>query len=148
MSFGWSSGDIIASLSFSREVYDALTSSTEEYQDFKSFLRTLDANLDLILSWTTPDNGNENPRFTADEANILNEVIMNLQKSVLRFESALKKYMRLDQKPSSMPIIDQMKRQGDKLRWHFLTETDVKKRKEEVMGYLTQLNTVSHNHNM
>lgn len=147
MSFGWSSSDILASLALSRALYDALTDSPKEFQEFKSFLELLGANLSLILSWTT-DPTNQDIYFNVAETDVLKQVMIRLKTSVTRFDSTISKYMRLDKKPPSMSVIDQIKRQGDKLRWHFSTEPEVRERKREVMDDLAQLNSIAFSHNL
>ncbi|KAJ6017098.1 hypothetical protein N7451_000477 [Penicillium sp. IBT 35674x] len=152
MSFGWSAGDIVAAIALSREFYDALMSSTRDFQDLKSFLRLMVANLNLVLDWSgASDNADGRHRnhtpFTDPEKHILQEVIDKLKESVTRFQKSLSNYVSLDKKPESMSTFDWIKRQGEKVRWHFLEKSEIRERKQEVMIYLEQLNPLSASQN-
>lgn len=146
MSFGWGSGDLVLAIQLSKDVYDALTESTDEYNAFSTWVRSLSSTLSLFQIYEKTEEQQLNAvlgsSYTSEEAAELHKIIPPLKGSVDKLLATVSKYLLLGTKPARISILDWFKRQGKKLQWGFLQRDDVRDQKNEASQYLSMLQSV------
>jgi hypothetical protein len=146
MSFGWGAGDIVAAIQLSKNIYDALTESIDEFRTFAIWLRSLVATLELFQIYETTEDQSLNAvlgsSYTSQEVSALHDVIQPLKTNVNLFLGTLKRYLHLGEKPEEINVLDWCKRQGKKLQWSFLEAEDLRTQKNEVSQHLGMLHAI------
>jgi hypothetical protein len=129
MSFGWSAGDIISAINILLEITQALNSATGSPADHKrasSFITPITHSLQTLHSYAVEEEeGLSSLSSEENKVSAFRSTVEALEPLVKEFTDKILEYSGLNEDGKRKR--DWVKKQFDKLKWHFVEKEDLLK---------------------